>query len=292
MGTIFKTDFTDLNLKASGKVRDIYDLGDHYLFVATDRISAFDVIMNQTIPDKGSVLSNISVFWFRKTSSIIKNHFVSNIVEDYPEVCMKYKDDLEGRSMLVKKCRTLPLECIVRGYIAGSGWKEYKKHGSICNISLPEGLIEYSRLPEAIYTPSTKAIKGHDQNISFKKSIDIVGKDLAERLREISLELYEFAADHLYERGLILADTKFEFGLDDDGELILIDEALTPDSSRFWLKEYYSPGKEQINFDKQVLRDYLESISWNKQPPPPDLPQDIIMKTREKYLEAYNRIIK
>ncbi len=292
MTTLFKTDFQDLKLKASGKVRDIYDLKDHYLFVATDRISAFDVIMNQAIPDKGSILSNISVFWFNKTKDIIRNHFITNNPDDYPTECNQYKEKLEGRSMLVKKCKPLPVECIVRGFIAGSGWKEYKKNHSICEIRLPEGLVEYSQLPEAIYTPSTKANKGHDENISFSKSIEIIGIKLAEELREKSLQLYEYAFDYLLQRGIILADTKFEFGLDESDNVILIDEALTPDSSRFWLKEHYAPGKPQINFDKQILRDYLESISWNKQPPPPELPERIILKTREKYLEAYNRITK
>jgi phosphoribosylaminoimidazole-succinocarboxamide synthase len=292
MATIFKTNFPDLKLKTSGKVRDIYDLDDHYLFVATDRISAFDVIMDQPIPDKGHILSNISVFWFNQTKDIIRNHFVTNDPNEYPNECKPYINTLEGRSMLVKKCRPLPIECIVRDYLAGSGWKEYQKSRSICDIRLPEGLMEYSRLPEAIYTPSTKAVKGHDENINFNKSIEIIGKKLAEELREKSLELFEYASDHLYQRGIILADTKFEFGLDDDDDLVLIDEAITPDSSRFWLKESYSPGEQQINFDKQILRDYLESISWNKQPPPPQLPQEIIDKTREKYQEAFKRIIK
>ena len=292
MKTIFKTDFTSLKLKASGKVRDIYDLDDYYLFVATDRISAFDVIMNQPVPNKGKILSNISVFWFNKSKYIIKNHYITNDPDDYPDDCKPYKDELFGRSMLVKKCRTLPIECIVRGYIAGSGWKEYQKNKSICGINLPDGLIEYSRLPEPIYTPSTKAVKGHDENIPFNVSIEIVGKNLAEQLREKSLELFNYASDYLYQRGIILADTKFEYGLDDDDNLILIDEAITPDSSRFWLKELYEPGKVQMNFDKQVLRDYLESIEWNKQPPPPELPSEIIQTTADKYQEAYNRIIK
>jgi phosphoribosylaminoimidazole-succinocarboxamide synthase len=292
METIFKTDFPELKLKASGKVRDIYDLGEYFLFVATDRISAFDVIMDQPIPNKGSILSNISVFWFNETKHIIKNHFVTNDPDEYPDECKPYKEQLQGRSMLVKKCKPLPIECIVRGYIAGSGWKDYLKNRSICGINLPDGLVEYSRLPEPIFTPSTKAVKGHDENIPFNVSIEIVGKNLAEQLRQKSLDLFDFASDHLYQRGIILADTKFEFGLDDDDNLILIDEAITPDSSRFWLKEFYEPGKAQMNFDKQVLRDYLESTNWNKQPPAPELPNEIIIKTTEKYQEAYNRIIK
>lgn len=291
METIYRTEFLDLNLRNRGKVRDIYDLGDFLLFVATDRISAFDVVMNEPVPSKGTILSRISKFWLEKTKHIIQNHFITDDVARYPEPCFKYASALEGRSMLVKKCSPLPIEAIVRGYVAGSGWKEYKQSGTICGIPLPEGLVEFQRLPEPIYTPSTKAEVGHDINVDFGYTIGVLGKQLAERLREVSINLFNFASKYLEARGLILADTKFEFGLDENNELMLIDEVLTPDSSRFWLKEDYAPGKPQYNFDKQVLRDYLESIGWNKTPPPPSLPKEVIDKIVEKYKEAYSRIV-
>jgi len=291
MDTIYNTRFEDLKLLRRGKVRDVYDLGKCLLFVATDRISAFDVVMTEPIPRKGKILSQISTFWFQKTTHIVKNHFITNNVNDYPTECSKYSKELEGRSMLVKKCNVLPVECIVRGYIAGSGWKEYKKEGTICGIQLPEGLVEFSKLPEPIFTPSTKAEVGHDENIGIEQAAELIGWDKINILKDISIKLYNYASDYLEKKSLILADTKFEFGLDENGEITLIDEALTPDSSRFWLKEKYSPGILQYNFDKQVLRDYLESIGWNKQPPPPHLPEEIILKTQEKYSISLNRIV-
>ena len=292
MKTVYQTEFSNLKLVRRGKVRDIYDLGEYVLFVAADRISAFDVIMKDPIPGKGALLSQISAFWFKTTNHIIANHFITNNVSDYPPECMEYHEDLENRSMLVKKCKVLPVECIVRGYVAGSGWKEYKSKGTITGIPLPTGLVEFDRLPEPIFTPSTKEDEGHDINIPFSQAEEILGKEIAAKVKEASIALYKFAAEYLEKNNLILADTKFEFGLTETGDVMLIDEALTPDSSRFWLKETYAPGKEQTNFDKQVLRDYLESINWNKQPPPPDLSSEVIHKTIDKYQEAYLRIVK
>ncbi len=291
MKAVYRTNFLDINEPRRGKVRDIFELENYLLIVATDRISAFDVIMEQPINEKGKILSGISSFWFEKTNHLIKNHFISNKVEDFPVEFHKYREELEGRSMLVKKCKPLPIECIVRGYVAGSGWKEYKKNGTICGIKLPGGLLEFSRLPEPIFTPSTKAEEGHDENISNEKAAELIGKEMAEKIADISIKLFKFGSEYLENNDIILADTKFEFGLGDNGELLLIDEALTPDSSRFWLMEEYAPGKPQTNFDKQVLRDYLESLDWNKQPPPPVLPDDIINKTLDKYREAYHRIV-
>lgn len=292
MNTILETNFKELNLKQKGKVRDIYDLNQFLLFVTTDRISAFDVVMSEPIPDKGKILSQISAFWFKNTTHIVKNHFITNNVEEYPKECKKYSAELDGRSMLVKKCKVLPIECIVRGYVAGSGWKEYRTQGTICGIKLPEGLKEFSKLPEPTFTPSTKADVGHDENINIEKAAEIIGWDNVKKLSDYSIKLYKYAEEYLEKNGLIIADTKFEFGVDENGEIILIDEALTPDSSRFWLKEKYAPGVSQYNFDKQVLRDYLEMIGWNKQPPPPHLPDEIIKKTQEKYWEAFHRIVK
>lgn len=292
MNLMPKSDFKNLKLINVGKVREVYEVEDKILFVTSDRISAFDVIMDQPIPNKGAILSAISAFWFEKTKNIVKNHFITNEVAKYPAACQEYAKDLEGRSMLVKKCKPLPIECIVRGYVAGSGWKDYKKTGKICGIEIPSGLQEFEKLPEAIFTPSTKASEGHDENISFEQAAEIIGKEKAEKIKEYSLALYKFATEYLLSKGLVLADTKFEFGEDENGEIILIDEALTPDSSRFWLLEDYAPGKPQMNFDKQVLRDYLESIDWNKMPPPPVLPEEIIKKTSEKYEIARERIIK
>ncbi|MGQ9818973.1 MAG: phosphoribosylaminoimidazolesuccinocarboxamide synthase [Candidatus Kapaibacteriales bacterium] len=290
MQIVYETNFKNLHLRNRGKVRDIYDLGNLLLFVATDRISAFDVVMNEPIPLKGILLTKISKFWLEKTRHITPNHFITDDVDQYPSECLEYRLQLENRSMLVRKCKPLPIEAIVRGYIAGSGWKEYKQTGSICGIPLPEGLVEFQKLLQPIYTPSTKEVVGHDINVDFHYTITLLGEELANRVKETSLRLYEFAEEYLNHRGLILADTKFEFGIDENGELILIDEVLTPDSSRFWLKEEYSPGKPQYNFDKQVLRDYLELQGWNKVPPPPNLPQEIIEKISEKYKEAYYRI--
>jgi phosphoribosylaminoimidazole-succinocarboxamide synthase len=288
---ISQTEFKSLTLKGRGKVRDIYDLGDRLLIVATDRMSAFDVVMPNPIPDKGRVLTQLSRFWFDLTREIISNHVISTKVEEYPQECRAYQEDLRDRSMLVVKTEVLPVECVVRGYLAGSGWEEYQKTGEICGISIPKGLVESSKLEEPIFTPSTKAEQGlHDENISFKKMEEIVGKDLAQRLRAVTVAVYQKARDFAEHRGILIADTKMEFGIK-NGKLILIDELLTPDSSRFWPKDGYRPGGSQKSFDKQFLRDYLLSIKWNKTPPAPELPEDIIKKTREKYLEAYERLV-
>lgn len=286
---LYQTNFPTLKLFRRGKVRDVYDLGDSLLMVATDRISAFDVIMSEPVPEKGKILTAISLFWFDQTRYIVKNHLISTNPDEYPSECQPYKEDLRGRSMLVKKTKPLPIECVVRGYLAGSGWKEYRSNQKVCGISLPFGLLESSKLPEPIFTPATKAEEGHDENITFEVAVELCGK-YAEQAREISLKLYDFAANLAAQKGIIIADTKFEFGVDETGELILIDEALTPDSSRFWLKEEYAPGKSQHNFDKQVLRDYLETLDWNKQYPPPQLTLEILQKTLEKYREALSRI--
>ena len=296
---ILQTNIEGLELFRRGKVRDVYSLDDYLLIISTDRISAFDVIMNEPIPEKGKILNQISAFWFNKTISIVPNHLIATDVDEfificspkYADILKKNHDLLQGRSMLVKKTKPLPVECIVRGYVAGSGWKEYKGNQQICGIPLPSGLLEYSKLPSPIFTPSTKAETGHDENIGFTEMTKIIGVELSEKIRDISIQLYEFAASHLEKNNLILADTKFEFGLSDTNQIIFIDEALTPDSSRFWLMEDYAPGKEQVNFDKQILRNYLESITWNKQPPPPKLPPEIIQKTADKYQEAFRRIV-
>jgi len=286
-----ETDFSDLKLKGRGKVRDIYDLGDQLLIVATDRISAFDVIMSSPIPDKGTILNQISRFWFRTMEEIVPNHMISTVVEDFPKECQKYGDLLEGRTMLVKKTQPLPVECVVRGYLSGSGWKEYTKTGEICGVRLPRGLVESSRLEEPVFTPATKEELGaHDENIPFDKVVDKIGPDLAGSVRELSIAIYKTACDLADERGIIIADTKFEFGLLGD-TLILIDEILTPDSSRFWPKDQYAPGGPQKSFDKQFLRDYLLTLDWDHSPPAPELPQEIVEKTREKYLEAYRRLV-
>jgi phosphoribosylaminoimidazole-succinocarboxamide synthase len=292
MKPLYSTDYKELKLFRRGKVRDVYEIEDKLLIVATDRISAFDVIMSQPIPEKGSILSKISAFWFENSKEIVPNHFITNKIIEYPENLKKYSSELEGRSMLVRRSNPLPLECIVRGYVAGSGWKEYKQHRTICGITLPDGLIEHSKLPEPIFTPSTKAEEGHDENISFPKATALVGEEIANKVRNISIDLYNFANNYLESVGLILADTKFEFGINNNGEIILIDEALTPDSSRFWLKDDYSPGKPIVQFDKQPLRDYLESIKWNKLPPPPVLPNEVLESTTERYKEALKRILK
>jgi phosphoribosylaminoimidazole-succinocarboxamide synthase len=278
-------------LKGRGKVRDIYDLGDRLLIVATDRISAFDVVMPNPIPDKGGVLTQLSKFWFDLTKQIVPNHIISTEVEDFPEGCRPYRELLKGRSMLVVKADPLPVECVVRGYLSGSGWEEYKKTGEICGIPLPKGLVESSRLEEPIFTPATKAEMGmHDENIVFEKVEKIVGKEMAQRLKSLAVAVYKMARDFAEKRGILIADTKMEFGMK-EGKLLLIDELLTPDSSRFWPKDEYLPGGSQKSFDKQFLRDYLLSIRWNKTPPAPPLPEEIIQKTREKYLEAYERLV-
>ncbi|MGB9627150.1 MAG: phosphoribosylaminoimidazolesuccinocarboxamide synthase [Thermodesulfobacteriota bacterium] len=288
---VSKTEFKNMVLKGRGKVRDIYDFGDRLLIVATDRISAFDVVMPNPIPDKGRVLTQLSKFWFDFTKDIVPNHLISTEVEDFPKDCQPYKGILRGRSMLVVKTNPIPVECVVRGYLSGSGWEEYKKTGEVCGIKLPKGLLESSKLEEPIFTPATKAEIGqHDENITFEEVKKIVGETLAEELKTISIAIYKKARDYAEEKGIIIADTKMEFGIK-DGKLLLIDELLTPDSSRFWPKDEYKPGSPQKSFDKQFLRDYLLSTGWNKMPPAPELPKEIIQKTREKYLEAYERLV-
>ncbi|BCR04364.1 phosphoribosylaminoimidazole-succinocarboxamide synthase [Desulfuromonas versatilis] len=287
---VTQTNFTDLKKVNQGKVRDIYDLGEHLLLVTTDRISAFDVIMNEGIPNKGYVLTQISKFWFEQMGDIIPNHIVATEVDEFPAVTHKYRAQLEGRSMLVKKAKPLAVECIVRGYVSGSGWKDYKKTGCICGIQLPAGLVESDKLPEPIFTPSTKAELGeHDENITYEQAVEICGKDLAEQARDATIAIYKRARDLAAAKGIIIADTKFEFGLY-EGKLIWIDEALTPDSSRFWPKDQYRPGGPQPSFDKQFLRDYLETLDWGKKAPAPPLPPEIVAKTAEKYMEALTRL--
>jgi len=288
--SVSETNLAALNLIKRGKVRDIYDLGDYLLMVATDRISAFDVVMPNPIPEKGKILTQISLFWFEIMKPVLPNHVISAKVDDYPEICRPYSDILRSRSMLVKKAEPLPIECIVRGYISGSGWNDYQMSGNVCGIKLPEGLKESDKLPEPVFTPSTKAESGlHDVNIDFEQTVEKIGKPLAEKVRTLSLEIYNKGADLAFNKGIIIADTKFEFGLLDD-ELILIDEILTPDSSRFWPRSSYKPGGAQKSFDKQYLRDYLLSINWNKKPPAPSLPQNVINNTRNKYLEASQQL--
>jgi len=287
---LIKSDFSELGLVKRGKVRDIYEVDGNLLIVASDRMSAFDVVMDDPIPDKGRILTAISIFWFEKLRPVVENHIISTNPDEYPEKCRKYKDELKGRSMLVKKAMPLPVECIVRGYVSGSGWLEYQAKGGICGIKLPKGLKESERLPEPIFTPSTKAEGGeHDENISFKSATDILGIDTAEEIRDLSLRIYEFGRKLAYEKGIIIADTKFEFGFE-NGRLILIDEVLTPDSSRFWPMDSYNPGGPQNSFDKQYLRDYLNGLDWPKKPPPPRLPPEIIERTRDRYIEALKRI--
>jgi phosphoribosylaminoimidazole-succinocarboxamide synthase len=284
MKALRETQFAGLSPSARGKVRDIYDLGDKLLIVATDRLSAFDVILPTPIPDKGRVLTQLSLFWFDLLKDVIPNHVIG--ATDFPGPFDKFRDELAGRSMLVQKTKPLPIECVVRGYISGSGWKDYRTTGKICGIVLPNGLLESGRLPEPIFTPATKAVSGHDENISFEQAEQMIGKELAGKVRAVSLELYRRAAAHAEPRGIIVADTKFEFGMLND-KLIWIDEALTPDSSRFWPAAHYSPGGPQASFDKQFVRDYLERMRWPKTPPGPELPPEVVEATREKYLEAY-----
>lgn len=284
MKVLRETQFAGLSPSARGKVRDIYDLGDKLLIVATDRLSAFDVILPTPIPDKGRVLTQLSLFWFDLLKDVIPNHVLS--ATEFPAPFDKFRDVLAGRSMLVRKTKPLPIECVVRGYVSGSGWKDYRTTGKICGIPLPNGLLESGRLPEPIFTPATKAVSGHDENIPFEQTEKMIGKELAEKVRAVSLELYQRASAHAEPRGIIVADTKFEFGLLND-ELIWIDEALTPDSSRFWPAAQYSPGGPQASFDKQFVRDYLERMRWPKTPPGPELPPEVVDATREKYREAY-----
>ncbi|HEY2547964.1 MAG TPA: phosphoribosylaminoimidazolesuccinocarboxamide synthase [Candidatus Acidoferrum sp.] len=290
---IQETHFAGLTPPARGKVRDIYDLGDQLLIVATDRLSAFDVILPTPIPDKGRVLTQLSLFWFNLLEDVIPNHVLS--ATNFPASFDAYRDDLAGRSMVVRKTQPLPVECVVRGYVSGSGWKDYKATGKICGIQLPQGLRESDRLPEPIFTPATKAVTGHDENISFEQAASLIGSEVAERVRSISIEIYRRAVAYAEPRGILLADTKFEFGLlnsalgshDAANSLMWIDEALTPDSSRFWPAAQYQPGGAQPSFDKQFVRDYLERIRWPKTPPGPELPPDVVAGTRAKYREAY-----
>lgn len=288
--TVIRTDFKDLDLLKRGKVRDIYDLGDKLLMVATDRISAFDVVMPDPIPGKGKILTQISLFWFEIMESLLPHHLISGNVDNFPEICKPYTEILRDRSMLVKKTKPLPIECVVRGYISGSGWKDYQATGKICGIKLPQSLKESDKLPEPLFTPSTKEEIGlHDVNIDFDTVVNKIGEILADKVRKLSLEIYKKGADLAYEKGIIVADTKFEFGLFEN-DLILIDEVLTPDSSRFWARESYKPNGAQESFDKQYLRDYLISINWNKKPPGPSLSENIITNTRRKYIEALNQL--
>ncbi len=290
MKTVFNTEFNDLKLAGRGKVRDIYDLGDSLLIIASDRLSAFDVVLPDPIPRKGEVLTKISIYWFDQLKDIIGNHLISADVSEYPAACQKYAADLEGRSMLVKKAKPLPIECIVRGYISGSGWKDYKATGKISGIELPAGMKESQKMPEPIFTPSTKEEAGkHDQTIDFEKAKEMVGSKTAEKVRDAAIALYKKASDIAAKKDIIIADTKFEFGFYND-ELILIDEVLTPDSSRFWPKDDYEIGRGQKSFDKQYVRDYLISIKWDQKPPAPQLPKDVIKKTSEKYLEALKKL--
>jgi phosphoribosylaminoimidazole-succinocarboxamide synthase len=285
MTTITQTDLIGTKLHGRGKVRDIYDLGEHFLIVATDRLSAFDVVLPTPIPNKGKVLTQMSAFWFDHFKDVVPNHVVSTEVNDYPKILHPFRDQIEGRSMLVKKAKVFPVECVARGFLTGSGLKDYNKTGSVCGIPLPPGLRDSDRLPQAIFTPSTKAEKGHDENISEVQAARIIGQENIRQLKELTLMLYTRGVDYASTRGIIICDTKFEFGTI-DGEISIVDEMLTPDSSRFWPADKYSPGKPQPSFDKQFVRDYLEKIGWNKQPPAPELPDDIVNATSAKYVEA------
>lgn len=287
---ITQTNCPELKLINQGKVRDLYDLGEHLLIVTSDRISAFDVIMNEGIPQKGYVLTQVSKFWFEMMGDIIPNHLIATEVDDFPAITHQYRDQLEGRSMLTKKASPLPIECIVRGYLSGSGWKEYQEKGSVCDIKLPTGMLESGKLAEPIFTPSTKAELGeHDENISFAQAAELCGAELAQKVSDISIQIYERARNYAAGKGIIIADTKFEFGMFGD-QLIWIDEATTPDSSRFWPSDQYEAGRGQASFDKQFLRDYLETLDWGKTAPAPSLPAEIVQKTSEKYLEALKRL--
>ena len=292
--TLTTTSLPGIERVASGKVRDVYAVGENLLIIATDRISAFDCILPQGIPGKGRVLTQMSLFWFEFLRGVVPNHVIAAGVDAYPAELLPYRDQLEGRSMLVKRCRMEPIECVARGYVSGSGWKDYKRTGAICGIPLPPGMLESEKLPEPIFTPATKAESGHDENIPFEEAERIIGRQTAALLRDLTLLVYGKAAEYAYTRGIILADTKFEFGWSTSsanaGELLLADEVLTPDSSRFWLRDEYSPGGPQKSFDKQFVRDYLETLDWNKQPPAPSLPREVIDKTAAKYRDAYTRL--
>ena len=287
---LIETRLNDLVPQRQGKVRDIFDCGDTLVMVATDRISAFDYVLGSGIPDKGKVLTQLSSFWFERTTDIVPNHLLSTDVREYPEPLRRHADILQGRSMLVRTTAPVPIECVARGYLSGSGWKEYVATGSVCGIALPSGLRESDRLPAPIFTPATKAASGHDINISEQEAGRLVGGELVTRLRELTLRLYDHGARHAEANGIILADTKFEFGLMAHNSILLIDEVMTPDSSRYWPKDHYAPGGPQPSFDKQYVRDYLEQIRWNKQPPVPELPEPVVLRTREKYLEAFRRL--
>jgi phosphoribosylaminoimidazole-succinocarboxamide synthase len=287
---LIETRLNDLVPQRQGKVRDIFDCGDTLVMVATDRISAFDYVLGSGIPDKGKVLTQLSSFWFERTTSIVPNHLLSTDVREYPEQLRRHGEILHGRSMLVRKTAPVPIECVARGYLSGSGWKEYVATGSVCGIPLPGGLLECDRLPAPIFTPATKAASGHDINITEQEAGRIVGVELVSRLRDLTLALYDHGAKHAEANGIILADTKFEFGLMGDKSILLIDEVMTPDSSRYWPKDQYTPGRPQPSFDKQYVRDYLEQMRWNKQPPVPSLPEYVVIGTRDKYLEAFHRL--
>ena len=289
MQAIYETSFPGLKFSKRGKVRDLYDLGDALLIVATDRLSAFDVVMPQPIPDKGKVLTQISNYWFSAVKDIIESHIIETDARNFPDACTPYREELHGRAVVVKKAAPLPVECIVRGYLSGSGWNEYREKGSVCGIGLPAGLVESSRLPEPIFTPSTKADVGHDENISFDRAASLVGKETALRLRDLTLAIYRRACSVAEKKGIIIADTKMEFGYLGD-KLILIDELLTPDSSRFWPQSAYAPGRAQESYDKQYVRDYLLSIKFNKRPPGPQLPEDVIRKTTGLYRSALKQL--
>jgi len=287
---LLDTQLDGLSLARRGKVRDVYAAGDALILVATDRISAFDYVLGSGIPDKGRVLNQLSAFWFERTRDLVANHLIATTVADYPAAARRFERQLEGRSMLCRRTTPLPVECVARGYISGSGWKDYKATGEVCGVPLPAGLRESDRLPEVLFTPATKAESGHDENISEAAAAKVVGADLLARLKSLTLQLYAHGVAHAESKGIILADTKFEFGITDAGALLLIDEVMTPDSSRYWPKDTYHPGGPQPSFDKQYVRDWLESIKWNKQPPVPSLPDDVIRNTRAKYLDAYRRL--
>jgi phosphoribosylaminoimidazole-succinocarboxamide synthase len=291
---LLESSLPDLKLHGRGKVRDIYTVGDDLLLIATDRISAFDYVLGSGIPDKGKVLTQLSAFWFERMGDLVPHHLKTIDVAQFPSSLKPYADQLQGRSMLCRRTRPVTIECVARGYLSGSGWKEYQQSGSVCGIKLPAGLRESDKLPEPIFTPATKAETGHDENISEDRAAEIVGRDLVTRLKELTLEIYRRGCEHAESKGIIIADTKFEFGLVGDGnpatDVVLIDEVLTPDSSRFWPKDQYRPGHGVPSFDKQYVRDYLEEIRWNKQPPVPSLPENVVLKTREKYVEAFRRL--
>ena len=287
--TLLQLDLPGVPKVRSGKVREMFDLGDRLLMVASDRISAYDVVMPNGIPRKGEVLTMFSHFWFNRVADLVPNHLLAKADEPLPEAVQSHADQIGRRAMVVKKAQPLAIECVVRGYLAGSGWKEYQKQGTVCGISLPDGLENSSQLPDPIFTPATKAEEGHDENINFDEAVNIVGKNIAEQARELSIELYKRGRDHAAEKGIIIADTKFEFGIF-EGELILIDEVLTPDSSRFWPADLYAPGKSQPSFDKQFVRDWLDNQGWDHEPPAPELPSNVVAQTSGKYQEAYFKL--